>query len=203
MSIYAPKYGTLLTSKEVSELTGFTINQLRNNRQRKIGLPFVRQGGSSWYRKDDIEAWLDANGGADWEYIVPEGITTAPLENPDAVGERKAHLDQLAKITTKNAWGKWYGWLVEESGWGYDKGEPMWRGFMEHFARVVHGKELLDLVPEGKSLGQLRTANPIDYWPIMTYAMRASVAQVYGWDVSDEEIMAAPIGDNPPANGGF
>jgi hypothetical protein len=57
---YDPIYGELLTTKEVTSITGFTLNQLRNHRQRIETSPFsfVRQGGTSWYRKDDIDLWL-------------------------------------------------------------------------------------------------------------------------------------------------
>lgn len=204
MSEFNPIYGELLTSREVSDLTGFTLNQLRNQRQRPdtSPFPFVRQGGTSWYRKDDIDLWVADNGGIQFDYVVPGEVRSAPLRNSTVDAVHRKNLDVLAKINTANAWSKWFGWLLEESGWGYDRGEPMWIAKMDHFSELTLGKSFKDVCPSARSYSQVRTIDPIAYWPVMTYAMRACVAEVYGWDVSDEEILAAPVGDNPPMNGG-
>lgn len=61
-----PTYGELLTAKEVCALTGFTMNQLRNWRtehRRHLGpFGFLSIGGTSYYRKVVVEAWLQENG---------------------------------------------------------------------------------------------------------------------------------------------
>ena len=197
MSMFHPKFGVLLTSREASDLTGFTLNQLRNDRQKDkpLLLPFVRQGGSSWYRKDDVDLLLESHGGADWEYV---GDAKAPLRNELATGEHKAILDKLADVTTANAWSKWYGWFVESSGWKGDVYKDVW-GWMVDLYKAQSGEDLLDLGYVGHlSFGKLRLEDPARFWVAITFAMRRAVAEVNGWDVSDEEILLAPVGDVPP-----
>lgn len=208
MSIYHARFGTLLSSKEVADLTGFTLNQLRNQRQRKTGLAYVRQGGTSWYRKDDVDVWIESNGGASWEYVVPDGSASAPLENPAATGEHKEHLDKLAKITTANAFKRWYTWILEEAGLSYTDGYNLALANLKKFHTLRTGEDLEVLFPDTAvkgptNINMMRTYDPIRYWPSITHAMRACLAHVYGWNVSDEEIMAAPVGEVPPANGGM
>lgn len=197
MSVFHARFGVLLTSREVSDLTGFTLNQLRNDRQKDkpVLLPFVRQGGSSWYRKDDVDALLERTGGAEWEYI---GDGKAPLRNELAVGERKAYLDKLADVTTANAWSKWYGWFVESSGWKGDVYRDVWVWMCELY-KAHCGEDLKDLGFESHlSFGKLRLEDPARFWVAITFAMRRAVAEVNGWDVSDDEILLAPVGDVPP-----
>lgn len=82
--MHHPTFGDLLSSKEVAEITGFTLNQLRNFRQRIDSAPFgfVRQGGSAWYRKVEIDAWLSRNGPVPWTYIptrrAVDGVASSP-----------------------------------------------------------------------------------------------------------------------------
>jgi hypothetical protein len=197
MSVFHVRFGVLLTSREVSDLTGFTLNQLRNDRQKELPvlLPFVRQGGSSWYRKDDVDAFLERTGGAEWEYV---GEGKSPLRNEFATGERMAWLDRLAEVTSANAWSKWYGWFVESSGWKGDVYKDVW-GWMVELYKLQSGEDLADLGYDGHlSFGKLRLEDPVRFWVAITLAMRRAVAEVNGWDVSDEEILLAPVGDVPP-----
>ena len=197
MSIFHPRFGVLLTSREASDVTGFTVNQLRNDRQKEVPvlLPFVKQGGSSWYRKDDVDLLLEANGGADWEYV---GDGRAPLRNELATGEHKAILDRLADVTSVNAWSKWYGWFVDSSGWKGDVYRDVW-GWMCDLYLKHSGEDLVDLgYVNHLSFGKLRKEDPVRFWVAITFAMRRAVAEVNGWVVSDEEILLAPVGDVPP-----
>jgi hypothetical protein len=182
MSVFHVRFGVLLTSREVSDLTGFTLNQLRNDRQKELPvlLPFVRQGGSSWYRKDDVDAFLERTGGAEWEYV---GEGKAPLRNEFATGERMAWLDRLADVTTVNAWSKWYGWFVESSGWKGDVYKDVWV-WMSELYRLQSGEDLADLGFDSHlSFGKLRLEDPARFWVAITLAMRRAVAEVNGWDV--------------------
>ncbi len=199
--MFHPMFGELITSREAADLTGFSMNQLRYQRSMgdKAEIPFVKQGGNSWYRKDDIDAWVEANGGANWEY---SGSTSArtELRNPTAVGERRAHLAELAKITTKNSWSVWNTWFTENNTWrggnieSYDKVKE----WMIHYFRLTTGGDLDLMYPDVKSFNLMRRNNPTDFWPAITYAMRRAVSEVRGYNATDEEIIAAPIGDNPP-----
>lgn len=198
MTTYHPKFGELLTSREVSNLTGFTMNQLRNQRQRIETSPFgfVRYGGTSLYRKSDIDAWVEQNGGAEWEYIAGDNSITTPVLNEAAVGKHKTELEELAKITTRNAWTKWYTWFTDSSGWNDPYNATM--EWQKHYYKLAFGEDLAELYPS-TAFYKMRTQDPLRYWPSIVFAMRKAVAEVYGYDVSDDEIIAAPIGENPPS----
>lgn len=198
MAMFHPRFGELLTSRECADLTGFTINQLRNDRQKSDPvLPFVRQGGGSWYRRADVDLWLESSGGgADWEYVG--SVKGAPLLNESATGEHKVVLEKLAKITSANAFSTWYTWFIEQSGWNGDAyGQA--REWQTYFHKLVSGEDLDVLFPSLVSFNMMRSKDPLRYWGSIVWAMRKAVAVVNGWDVTDEEIISAPVGDVPPA----
>lgn len=198
MSTYHPKYGELLTSREVSDLTGFTMNQLRNQRTKPEASPikFVRQGGTSWYRKSDVDAYIEINGGSEWEYIGgPESITT-PLVNESAVGQRKEYLDELSKITTRNAWTKWYTWFTDQSGWKDPYGDT--RKWQVELWKLSTGEDLDELYPKS-AFYKMRAEDPMRFWPSITFAMRKAVAEVRGHEITDREIIEIPVGEVPPS----
>jgi len=198
LSTYHPKYGELLTSREVSDLTGFTMNQLRNQRTKPEASPikFVRQGGTSWYRKSDVDAYIEINGGSEWEYIGgPESITT-PLVNESAVGQRKEYLDELSKITTRNAWTKWYTWFTDQSGWKDPYGDT--RKWQVELWKLSTGEDLDELYPKS-AFYKMRAEDPMRFWPSITFAMRKAVAEVRGHEITDREIIEIPVGEVPPS----
>ena len=51
----------LLTVSEVAELTGLTENALKGQRQRGIGLPYVKIGHFVRYRRDHIARFFNDN----------------------------------------------------------------------------------------------------------------------------------------------
>jgi hypothetical protein len=198
LSTYHPKYGELLTSREVSDLTGFTMNQLRNQRTKPETSPikFVRQGGTSWYRKSDVDAYIEINGGSEWEYIGgPESIAT-PLVNESAVGQRKEYLDELSKITTRNSWTKWYTWFTDHSGWKDAYGDT--RKWQVELWKLSTGEDLDELYPKS-AFYKMRAEDPLRFWPSITFAMRKAVAQVRGHEITDQEIIELPVGEVPPS----
>jgi hypothetical protein len=198
LSTYHPKYGELLTSREVSDLTGFTMNQLRNQRTKPETSPikFVRQGGTSWYRKSDVDAYIEINGGSEWEYIGgPESIAT-PLVNESAVGQRKEYLDELSKITTRNAWTKWYTWFTDQSGWKDPYGDT--RKWQVELWKLSTGEDLDELYPKS-AFYKMRAEDPLRFWPSITFAMRKAVAEVRGHEITDQEIIEIPVGEVPPS----
>ena len=198
MSTYHPRYGELLTSREVSEITGFTMNQLRNHRTKPDTSPikFVRQGGTSWYRKSDVDAYIEINGGSEWEYIGGENSISTPLVNETAVGEHKASLDELTKITTRNAWTKWYTWFTDASGWKDAYGDT--RKWQVELYKEATGEDLEELYP-GPAFYKMRNDDPLRFWPSITFAMRKAVSEVRGYNATNEEILAAPVGEVPPS----
>jgi hypothetical protein len=195
---YDPIYGDLLTSRETADLTGFTMNQLRNHRTRPeiSPFPFVRQGGTSWYRKDDIEIWLEENGSVQYQYIKVPNAKAAPLRNSNIDAERKGHLEEIVKITTRNAWTKWYTWFTDHSGWKDAYGDT--RKWQVELYKQATGEDLEELYPRGEFY-KMRMSDPQRFWPSITYAMRKAVAEVRGYEITDEEIIAAPVGEVPPS----
>jgi hypothetical protein len=198
MAHYDPIYGELLTSREVAELTGFTMNQLRNQRQRPESstFPYVKQGGTSWYRKDDIDLWLEEHGTIEYQYIRVPNAKTAPLHNASRDLKHKATLDEISKITTRNAWTKWYTWFTDHSGWKDPYGDT--RIWQVELYKQATGEDLDELYPQG-AFYKMRNDDPQRFWPSITFAMRKAVAQVRGYEVSDEEIIAGPVGEVPPS----
>ena len=197
MTEYHPLYGELLTSRHTSDLTGYTMNQLRNFRQRPETAPFgfVRQGGTSWYRKDDIEAWLEQNGAIAYEYVKPEAGISAPLRSNAIDGKKREHLAELSKITTKNAWGSHGTWLTEQS--GLKDAHQRVDEWAEHFWNLH--REANPDADEFMPLNFARVDNPTMYWPAITWAVRRATAHIRGWDILDSEIMEIPIGEVPPS----
>jgi hypothetical protein len=120
------------------------------------------------------------------------------LLNESASGERKAVLDKLAKVTSANAFSTWYTWFIEQSGWNGDA-YAQCREWQTYFHRLVTGEDLDVLCPTLVSFNTLRQRDPQRYWGSIVWAMRKALAVVNGWDVTDEEIVSAPIGDVPPA----
>lgn len=198
MGHYDPIYGELLTSREVSDLTGYTLNQLRNQRLRPetSPLPFVRQGGTSWYRKDDIDLWLEENGAIEYQYVKVPNAKAAPLRNAVVDYEQKKHLEEIVKITTRNAWTKWYTWFTDHSGWPDPYGDT--RKWQVELHKLATGEDLEQLYPKGEFY-KMRTQDIARFWPSLTWAMRKAVAQVRGYEITDEEIIAAPVGEVPPS----
>jgi hypothetical protein len=198
MGHYDPIYGELLTSREVAEQTGFTMNQLRNQRLRADTSPlsFVRQGGTSWYRKDDIDLWLEENGTIEYQYVRVPNAKSAPLRNTAVDYEQKKHLEELTKITTRNAWTKWYTWFTDHSGWKDAYGDT--RKWQVELWKLSTGEDLDELYPKS-AFYKMRSEDPLRFWPSITFAMRKAVAQVRGYEISDEEILAAPVGEVPPS----
>ena len=51
----------LLTQEETANWLGIATETLRTWRQRKQGPAYVKVGGSTRYRTDDVKAYLEAN----------------------------------------------------------------------------------------------------------------------------------------------
>lgn len=196
MPQYNPIYGELLASKEVAELTGFTLNQLRNQRQRPetSPFPFVRLGGTSLYRKADINAWIEQNGGVDVQYVVQPHHKPAPLEVTEASAEKRETLNKIKAITTENSFTSMATWVIEKSGISNGTG-------------LIHdeGRRLLALergIEDWKTLPRpavtMKETDQEGFWKIWTYGVRKAYAQANQLDVTDEEIIKIPVGDVPP-----
>ena len=50
----------MLTETELAELVGLSVAGIRNQRARKIGVPFVKFGRSVRYRAEDVETYINS-----------------------------------------------------------------------------------------------------------------------------------------------
>ena len=200
MTTYHPKFGELYSPKEVADLTGFTANQLRNWRQRQgetMPFGFIRQGGTSFYRKVVIDTWLEENDGGIAEYVMSDLDKRFPIERELATDRDKVeNLKKLAGITTANAYMKWYQWYCDSSGIDFTTASNKVEEWQKHYW-ALHTGLPLDQIPKFP-LRKQRGEQPEYYWLGWTWAMRRAYADVYGFDVSDEEIMSLPAGEVPP-----
>jgi hypothetical protein len=116
--------------------------------------------------------------------------------NESAVGQRKEYLDELSKITTRNAWTKWYTWFTDHSGWKDPYGDT--RKWQVELWKLSTGEDLDELYPKS-AFYKMRAEDPLRFWPSITFAMRKAVAQVRGHEITDQEIIELPVGEVPPS----
>lgn len=199
MTQFDPLYGELLTSREVSEMTGLTLNQLRNyrlpERQHKMPFGFIRIGGTALYRKAVIDTWLEENGVAQPEYIQADIDKKVPLNNVLAMdSEKRSILNRLKTITTENATGS-MGDRVTGS-----NGLPNAMLVIQNEGRRMLGIErgVEDFKSFGIPNNDMKAKDPEGYWKIMTWGVRKAYALSGNLEVTDEDIMSIPIGDVPP-----
>ena len=200
MTTYHPKFGELYSPKEVADLTGFTANQLRNWRQRQgetMPFGFIRQGGTSFYRKVVVDAWLEENDGGIAEYIMSDLDKKFPIERELATDRDKVeNLKKLQGITTANAYLKWYQWYCDSSGLTFSEASNRVEKWQKELWALHTGLPLdqIGKFPTRKQRGE----QPEHYWLGWTWAMRKAYADVYNLDVSNQEILDLPAGDVPP-----
>lgn len=200
MTTYHPKFGELYSPKEVADLTGFTANQLRNWRQRQgetMPFGFIRQGGTSFYRKVVVDAWLEENDGGIAEYVMSDLDKRFPIERELATDREKVeNLKKLQAITTANAYLKWYQWYCDSSGLTFSEASNKVEQWQKELWALHTGLPLdqIGKFPTRKQRGE----QPEHYWLGWTWAMRKAYADVYNLDVSNQEILDLPAGDVPP-----
>jgi hypothetical protein len=200
MTTYHPKFGELYSPKEVADLTGFTANQLRNWRQRQgetMPFGFIRQGGTSFYRKVVVDAWLEENDGGIAEYVMSDLDKRFPIERELATDRDKVEaLKKLQGITTANAYLKWYQWYCDSSGLSISEASNNAIRWQKELWSLHTGIpiEQIGKFPTRKERGE----KPEQYWLGWTWAMRKAYANVYNLDVSDQEILDLPAGEVPP-----
>jgi transposase-like protein len=200
LTTYHPKFGELYSPKEVADLTGFTANQLRNWRQRQgetMPFGFIRQGGTSFYRKVVIDAWLEENDGGIAEYVMSDLDKRFPIERELATDRDKVEaLKKLQGITTANAYMKWYQWYCDSSGLSFSEASNKVQAWQKELWALHTGLPLDQIAkfPTRKERGE----QPEYYWLGWTWAMRKAYADVYSLDVSNQEILDLPAGEVPP-----
>ena len=184
MTTFHPTFGELLTAKEVIQLTGFTMNQLRNWRipaRRELApFGFVSIGVSPHYRKVVVEAWIERNGGSNVSY-VPAGLDAEfPIGEVAQVSlEQRSAADTLSKITTETV-AYWLGKKLDEK-----------------VSFINTWKEFWALT--GKPYVSLNDKNDNPYWyegAVQTQRLFVNDAQGLGLPV--EQVLAMPVGAVPP-----
>lgn len=199
MAHFDPLYGELLTSREVSEMTGLTMNQLRNyrlpERQAKMPFGFIRVGGTTYYRKAVIEAWLEKNGVVTPEYVQADIDKEIPLNNVLAGDPAKrAILDKLKAINTENSFSSMATWVIEKS--GISNGTSLIHNEGRRLLAIERGIEDWQTLP--RPAVTMKETDQEGFWKIWTYGVRKAYAQANQLDVTDEEIIKIPVGDVPP-----
>ena len=199
MTHYDPVYGELLTSKEVSALTGFTMNQLRNHRQRKTSpIAFINAGNTSWYRKQGVDDYLAEHGPISFEYVVPEGAKSSPLIGSVADSARRDDIAKMRNVTTRNCWSKWVQYLTEDSGIPIIEAFDRIEAEQVRLYEMATGDNLKAMYPDIKDFNLMRKHDPFRFWPSHCFGVRKVLAEHWGLDVTDQEILDAPVGDVPP-----
>ncbi len=197
MPHFDPLYGELLSSKETSLLTGFTLNQLRNSRlpSRIENAPFgyVMIGSAPYYRKAVIQLWLDQNGGRQSGVYKPAGLDAlVPLAEQSEADHRKYDaLSQIADITTETAYNRWFGRLMTQDRELTNKAT---KERQKYYIAKHYGKDPSEVewIPPAKRFEQ-------PDWFIGTVpALREVYSQLSGFDLTEQDLLSLPIGQVPP-----
>jgi hypothetical protein len=201
MTTYDPIYGELLNSREVADLTGYTMNQLRYFRQNpdKSPFPLLKAGTTTFYRKSDIDSYIQHHGTQKFEYVVPEGFETAPLVGSVADHARRDDITKIRNITTRNSWTKWATWVTEEAGFPGVEAYDLIETEQVRLYQLATGDDLRVLYSDPVQFNLMRKHDPFRFWPSYTYGIRSAVRKALGLDVSDQEIIDAPVGEVPPS----
>lgn len=198
MPTFHPIYGDLITAKEVSNLTGFTMNQLRNWRtdSRSHLAPFgsIQIGATSFYRTVVVQDWLDENGEQNGVYRMTDRDKKFPL-NVSVEGdirERQA-LTIIAGINpeTVNAYFEKFSKQSESLAMKY------MNSVKNEFLREELGPDWNR--EEDNYLRRDRFQKPLWYMAA-TKAMRLLANELQGLGLTREEILAVPVGVYPPIN---
>lgn len=196
MAVFDPTYGELLTAKEVSTATGLTMNQLRNwrvaSRMDKAPFGFVQIGLAPYYRKASVQLWLDRNLGANVKYQpagtdkeVPLGIAS------EGDFEKRKALGEIAQITSETVFGVYYSPVRSRDPENFNK---VFAERMNYYRAKHHGVDAESLE---RVVSPQRHSQP-DWFIGAVPTIRELYAQQQGYDLTEEEILSAPLGQIPP-----
>lgn len=182
--MFHPVYGDLMTAKEVSDATLFTLNQLRNwrNDARAHLAPFgsIQIGGTSYYRKIVVQAWIDRNGVQSGVYRMTELDKEFPIG--DAVIQDISKMDAfatLSKITTETV----YHWMLHR----LDEGKSFRDAWQNAWADIS----------DTYLTYHTRLENP-EWYRVAVQTQRWLVNNQQGLGLTLDEIKAMPVGAVPP-----
>ena len=195
MSVFDAVYGELLTAKEVCEVTGFTMNQLRNwrlpNRLDKAPFGFVSIGVAPYYRKASVELWLSQNAGSNVRY-TPAGTDLVVPVNVALEGDLdKANaLKRVSVITPENV-KSWQDYLF---GVDLQKTAESSNAVKNRFLTDLLGRE----VTMATSVNADSRFNSPEWFTAMVWALRLQLNEMYGLGLSEQEVLDVPVGQVPP-----
>lgn len=195
MSTFDSVYGELLTAKEVANLTGLTMNQLRNwrmpARHDKAPFGFVSIGLAPHYRRVVVEAWLERNGGTNRKF-TPLGIDAEfPINTAfDGDEKRRNAMNVIANITPENVASV------------FERLSNLDRATASRYANISKQKfiaeEIGDYDPTERVITRdNRFAEPV-WFTAMVKAMRLAQNEIGNLGFSEAEILALPVGQVPP-----
>lgn len=205
--IFDPQYGEMLGVSETSRLTGFSAHTLRSWRRPEnahlMRFPHYTNPASQtvWYRLADVQGWLDANGiHIEQSTLIPAEINnaanvfSAPVVPIQMDENKRLWLTELSKITTET---------MEKDG-DHDKGfygkvQAVVEDFSNKRRAVMPGLfrtyfDLPDDEPVTYAFYNHKTTHPDEWYVGGVLSLRRLFADHKGWDVSDAEICAIPIG---------
>lgn len=197
-----PEFGELVGIGEVEFLTGISKAQLRNWRKPEfVHLAkfdeYVGEGNKVWYRLADVEEYLSRSG------VVLGGSGFRRVERPNAVrsavatpfmsdGTRRALLE-LADINTSTMWLRWSNRLSDALQAEYPKQLKANQARLYALWAGVDVESLPASVPFGGK-GEF----PEQFFVGNVLAYRRMLADLRGWEITDEELLSVPVGDVPP-----
>ena len=182
--MFHPVYGELMNAKEVSEATMFTLNQLRNwrNDARAHLAPFgsIQIGGTSYYRRIVVQDYLDEHGTQGATYRMTDRDKKFPLGEAVSVDlDRLDAVATLSKITTETV----FFWLEKQ----IDKKYSFLHTWKEYWA--LTGKPYIQKDDRMEQLSWFETA---------VQTQRLYFNDLQGFSLTNEEVMAIPVGAIPP-----
>lgn len=201
--MFDPEYGEMVDIREVSRLTGLSVHQLRSWRKPEFAhlakFETYRSPLNSavWYRLADVELFLKEQGivvgasGLRRDADLPSAFR-APLATPIGEATRRA-LAELADINTSTMWLRWSNRLSDALQIEYPKQLRANQARLYALWKGVDVEGLPVSVPYG-----LKADHPEQFYVGNVLAYRRMLADLRGWDVSDEEILSVPVGDVPP-----
>lgn len=192
MPIQNTIYGELLTSKEVCEVTGFTMNQLRNwrspSRRDLAPFGFVSIGVSPYYRKVVVQDYLDEQGPQQGVYVMTDRDKKFPVAVGEQISiEHNTAVNTVSRITTENV----YNWLEGQIDKQGIKFTDTWKELWAQFDAVDGELAYITYHQRYDNLAWFKRA-------VMT--ARAYLSESQGFDLSLEDIKAIPVGAVPPLN---
>jgi hypothetical protein len=199
---FDPEYGEMVGISEVEFLTGISKAQLRNWRKPEFEHlakfdEYHGEGNKVWYRLADVEEYLSksgvALGGSGFKRVEKPNAVRSSVVTPFMSDATRRALVELADINTSTMWLRWSNRLSEALQVEYPK---QLRANQPRLFALWKGVDVEECLPSVTYGG--KTERPEQFYVGNVLAYRRMLADLRGWDVSDEELLAIPVGDVPP-----